>query len=46
MKKEWTMTREEEDVMTSEFSIQEVLGSTPSREEATVTLELPIQEEH
>ena len=31
--------------MTSQFSSQEVLGSTPSKEEVTVTLELPSQEE-
>ena len=31
--------------MTSEFSIQEVLGATPLTEEVTVTLELPSQEE-
>ena len=31
--------------MTSKFSGQELLGSTPSTEEVTVTLELPSQEE-
>ena len=29
MKKEGTMTRKEEDVMTSQFSIQEMLGLHP-----------------
>ena len=42
--KEGTTTRKE-DVTTYEFSGQEVLGSTPSTEEVTVTLELPSQEE-
>ena len=39
------MTKKEEDVTNFEFSGQEVLGSTPSTEEVTVTLELPSQEE-
>ena len=39
------MIIKEEDVTTSEFSGQEVLGSTPSTKEVTVTLELPHQEE-
>ena len=45
MTKEGTTTRKEEDVSTSEFLGQEVLGSTPSTEEVTMTLELPSQEE-
>ena len=45
MTKERTTTRKEEDVTTSEFKGQEVLGSTPSTGEVTVTLELPSQEE-
>ena len=45
MTKEGTTSRKEEDVTTSEFSGQEVRGSTPSIEEVTVTLELPSQEE-
>ena len=45
MTKEGTTTRKEEYVTTSKFSGQEVLGSTPSTKEVTVTLELPIQEE-
>ena len=44
MTKQGTMTRKE-DVMTSEFSGQEVLESTPSTKEVTLTLELPNQEE-
>ena len=45
MTKEGTTTKKEEDVTTSEFSSQEVLGSTHSTEEVTVTLKLPSQEE-
>ena len=43
--KEGTMNKKEEDIMNFEFSGQEVQGSTPSTEEVTVTLKLPIQEE-
>ena len=43
MRKEGTMSRKEEDVTTSEFSGQEVLGFTPSIEEVAMTLELPSQ---
>ena len=45
MKKEGTMTKKEEDVMTSQFSSQEMLGSTPLIGEVILTLELPSQEE-
>ena len=45
MKKEGTMTKKEEDVMTFEFSGQEVMRYTPLIEEVIVTLELPSQEE-
>ena len=40
IKKDETTTRKEEYVTTSEFSGQEVLGSTLSIDEVTVTLEL------
>ena len=45
MTKEGTTTRKKEDVTTSEFLGQEVLGFTPLIGEVTVTLELPSQEE-